>query len=291
MSEEQYRELTNPKKRLPLPECAGRTVSYKEKEELEKAVRYGVESHGLSFADTPRLNVAWPQKHQSKQHANAATGHAVKLYQALTDIFPDKDIMFAEGIYETTDLGRSEKSNMLYTLTARNEFSADPAQQTQFLPFLTPQGAKSEVFVLTDWTVMQGATMANLASFITHNGGHVAAIAPSYSGKAIQQERFPAETYERGVPRRGQIPLLASAFKTACTRGCDYTAEECVELFDHALSFNGLSLDTLTNGECLELHKELNNCYAHFPGFVESLGLPVRNQQHVVARMRERFIR
>jgi hypothetical protein len=286
-----YRELTNPPGRLPLPACAGRSVSYKEKEELEKAVRNGVESHGLSFADTPRLNVAWPQKHPSANHANAATGHAVKLYHALSEIFPDKEILLADAIYETKHLGRSEKSHMLYTLTARNEFAADPALLEEPFPFLTEEGAKGEAFVLTDWAVMQGATMANFASFITHNGGHVAAIALSYGGKAMRQESYPADTDERGVPQRGQIPLLASAFKKASTGYGDYSAEECVRLFDRALELNGLSLDTLTNGECLELYKELNDRYANFPGFVERLGFREQNQRHLVARMRERFIR
>ena len=285
-----FRTLTNPRARLPLPAALTTPVNYHKIDDLSAAVRYGIQSHGLRFDDVPRLTVAWPHKHPHDNHHNAAEPHAEQLCHALTQAFPQKSILRADALYEERNLGRSERSDMLYTLTARHVFAADPHVQTEPLPFLTEDGAHGEVFVLTDWLSVQGTTLANLAGYITHNGGHVAALALPYDGRAIAQSPgihrdFAYIAPERGVPQTGQVPLLAATFKRAAA-GTDYTPGECVALFERALARHGHTLANLTDGEASYLYSEMRDRYIDFTSYVEKLGMPIPMQNDFIYNLR-----
>ncbi len=285
-----FRTLTNPRARLPLPAALATAVNYNNPDELAAAVRYGIQSHGLSFAAVPRLTVAWPHKHPHENHQNTATPHALRLYESLRKAFPEKTILRADALYEERNLARSERSDMLYTLTARHVFATDPHIQSESLPFLTEGGAKGEVFVLTDWISVQGTTLANLAGYIAHNGGHVAALALPYGGKALAQSPgitkdlayIPAE---RGVPQVGQVPLLAATFKRAAA-GTDYTPGECVALFERALAPHGHTLTNLTAEEAHFLYVEMRDRELDFKTYVEKLGMPLRAQDDFIHNLR-----
>ena len=285
-----FRTLTNPRARLPLTAALAQAVHYDDIPALTAAVRAGIESHGLSPDTVTRLNVAWPHKHPEENHQNAATPHALRLCESLTKAFPEKTILRADALYEERNLARSEHSDMLYTLTARHVFAADPHIQNEPLPFLTEDGARGEVFVLTDWISVQGTTLANLAGYIAHNGGHVAALALPYRGKMLAQARgitkdlayIPAE---RGVPQTGQVPLLAATFQRAAT-GKDYTAGECVALFERALAPHGHTLANLTTDEAHYLFAEMRDRELDFNTYVERLGMPLRAQDDFIHNLR-----
>jgi hypothetical protein len=285
-----FRTLTNPRARLPLPAALATPVNYHKIDDLSAAVRYGVQSHGLRFDDVPRLTVAWPHKHPDDNHHNAADPHAEELCRALKDAFPHKSILRADAIYEERNLARSERSDMLYTLTARHVFAADAHIQAEPLPFLTDDGAHGEVFVLTDWISVQGTTLANLAGYIAHNGGHVAALALPYGSKALAQypgiskdlAYIPAE---RGVPQTGQVPLLAATFQRAAA-GTDYTRAECVALFERALAPHGHTLINLTEGEAHFLYAEMRDRELDFNTYVEKLGMPRPAQDDFIHNLR-----
>lgn len=285
-----FRTLTNPRARLPLPAALAQAVNYGDIPALTAAVRHGIESHGLSPDDITRINVAWPHKHPERNHQNTATPHALNLCESLAQAFPDKQIIRANALYEERNLARSERSDMLYTLTARHVFAADPHIQAEPLPFLTDDGAHGEIFVLTDWISVQGTTLANLAGYIAHNGGHVAALALPYGGKALAQypgiskdlAYIPAE---RGVPQTGQVPLLAATFQRAAA-GTDYTRAECVALFERALAPHGHTLVNLTEGEAHFLYAEMRDRELDFNTYVEKLGMPRPAQDDFIHNLR-----
>lgn len=281
-----FRTLSNPDARLPLPACLKSAVSYDERDNLVAAVRMGVDHHGLDWDKLSRLTVAWPQKDPRTKHINAATGHADKLCAALTTAFPDKQILRADALYETRALGRSEKANMEYTLTARQVFTADADLQTEPLPFLTESGAHGEAFILTDWISMQGTTLAALSSFITHNGGHVVAVALPYGGKPLLQQNGYADNPDPRLSNRGQIQPLGAAFKRAAMGNGNYDAAECVALFERALRPHGMSLNTLTHHEALTLYAEMSSRYVNFTSFVEHLGVPANTQAEFITNLR-----
>lgn len=281
-----FRTLSNPDARLPLPACLKTAVSYTEKDNLIAAVRVGLDHHGIDYKTLSRLTVAWPQKDPRTKHINDAASHADELCRALADAFPGKDILRADALYETRHLGRSERADMQYTLTARQSFAVDPDLQKTPLPFITDDGARGEAFVLTDWISMQGTTLAALSSYITHNGGHVVAVALPYGGKPLLQQNDRSGTYDRALPDRGQIQSLASTFRAAAAGNGNYTGAECVALFDRALRLHGLSLDTLTNGEALSLRSEMTSRYVSFSSFVEKLGISQMAQHDYIHALR-----
>jgi hypothetical protein len=287
------RLLENPRMRCPLPGWLRDTVSYRDQDALTGAIRRGLRDAGLPDRDIGRLTIAWPQKHPHTSHPNAATNHARTLHEILRRRFPGTQIAMAHALYETRKLDRSENSSPLKTMTDEQLFSVDPALQAEPLPFLTPAGARGEAFVLTDWAVMQGTTIANLASFITHNGGHVVAVAEPYGGRALQQ-RGGARGDDGAlgnVPRTGRIPALAAAFRNAAG-DTDYSPAECVALFNRALARHGRSLSTLTDGEAETLESAFNSCGTQLASFVAQLGIsPPAQRDFIDAWRRSGFSR
>ncbi|MBU0800073.1 MAG: hypothetical protein KKA05_03635 [Alphaproteobacteria bacterium] len=283
------RPLENPSRRLPLPSHLLTTTSYNEPGKLARAIRQGLAAYDFSTRDIERLNIAWPQKHPHERHTNTATQHAQALQPILQSLFRNTDVILAKSLYENIKLGRSENQRAVHALTGRQTFSADEKLQDEPLPFLTPAAAKGECFVLTDWFMAQGTTLANLASFIQHNGGYVLALAMPFGDAPFLQTK--AEPRQAEAPYRGTgyAPALAAAFRHSAKRDTDYNPGECVALFNYALGAHGRSLETLTDGECRTLEKELCNAELGFTRLIEHLGVPLPAQQQFVQSHRDRW--
>lgn len=283
-----FRTLENPPARLKLPPHLQHTVSYMEQRPFARAVREGVEACGLKLHELSHINIAWPQKHPRTGHINKATTYAENLRLALYNSFRKKDVILAHAIYETIKLDRSEDSSAISTLNKKQVYAVDPQLQEQDvpLPFLTPEGAKGQAFILTDWIVSQGTTLANLASFIMHNGGHIIAVAPPFGGNTLLQEELYVSEDVPDVEKTGALPALARAFARAARYESDYTPAECIAVFEEALKPKGLSLSTLTFGECMVLENTMGGRSLSFRDFVTTLGLSPDSQQKIVTARR-----
>lgn len=283
-----FRALSNPDARLPLPAYLTTTTSFNKHDELAAAIRDNTAACGIDFDSLTHINLAWPQKDPRTDHYNMAAPIAKQAQAALQKLFPEKDILRADALYETVKLNRSDDPSIFKALTERQVYAVDPALQTTNLPFLSPDGAHGEIFVIADWNSVQGTTFAMLNSFIAHNGGHVvAAVTPSLApANHLRQQDSNGGLRAPGVPLQGHIPLLASSFREAAEGHVDYTPAECVALFDHALHAKGMSLTALTHGEADIIFWNLRRPDTTFPGFVEKLGMPEAAQHAYVDRLR-----
>lgn len=250
------RTLENPPARLPLPGHLGYAFSYNLRGEFARVVRLGVAASQQRFSALPRLNIAWPQKHPFDNHRNAATSHAQTLQTVLQGLFRGKDVILAHAIHETVRLNRSEDSSALHAMTGRQSFAVDSGLQDEPLPFLSKAGMRGECFVLTDWFINQGTTIAALASFIHHNGGHVVAIATPCGGAQLRPD-------EQAVPR------LAACFSRASRGGLK--PAETLARFDRALAPHGRAVATLTHGEILALERCITAEEKSFESFIDRL--------------------
>ena len=281
MTAEALRTLENPPARLPWPAHLTHTTPYNEPRALAQAVRNGLTAYGLRPRDVERLNIAYPHKHPRKRHFNKAADHALSLQFALERLFRRVDLPIAHAIHETVHLGRSENGTALHALTGRQVHDTDPALQDEPLPFLTTAGARGEAFVLTDWTVSQGTTVASLASYIMHNGGLVLAVTVPFGAVPLQP------LAGGGQPAR--LSGLSAQFQRAAAReksAPGYDADECAALFDRALAGHGRALATLTDGECRALARDVPQWDRNFSGLLETLGLPAAAQRAFIAARR-----
>lgn len=277
------RSLENPRFRTRLPACLTDVegLNFSLTPELIERNMIAV---GLDPATVERINIAWPQKHPHSGHHNAATPIAHELREKLQTAFPGKDIVMAHALYETKKLNRSESQNPRETLTLKQVYQVDLALQDKDMPFLHNRAAKGEAFVLCDWTVSQGTTLASLGSFITHNGGNVVGVVARQKTSFMPNWAPPVRgsfdyMYSEGKPLKDYFSdVLARSVQS--THG--YTPDECYALFDAALEPHGLAVDRLTRGEIGQLCK-----ISHLPVFLESyLGMNPDTQAKFIARRR-----
>lgn len=284
-----YRTLDNPARRLRLPDHLKQVQSacWLNEENLAATM----ESAGLDITRVNRINIAWPQKHPHTGHYNAALEPAQQLKARLATLFPSKDIVLAHAIYETQKLNRSESQNPTETFTRKQFFKTDTDLQEQEMPFLRADTPADEAFILSDWTVSQGTTLANLASFILHNGGRIIALTtPHTRSDYLADWRPPVpDTPEYNLWNgKGTRERLADSFMDSVAGTCDYTADECFALMDKALGRHGLALDLLTRNEVGALRTALQARRPDFRGLITELGLDPAAQDDFVRGHRQK---
>lgn len=258
-----FRALDNPPARLPLPATLTETIGFNDPDILLEKLKKPLRAHGVRLDDLERLNIAYPHKHPSEEGNDKAVGEARMLRGALKKACPGVAFPLAAAIHETVHLGRSEDQSVLHALTGKQIYAVDPSLQSEPLPFIERDHNRPECFVIVDWTMSQGTTIANLASYLTHNGGHVvAAIVPDYGGEPIAQR----SSCDRGELRR----IFHHA---ACDLSGNYGPEECVVLFDAALKNHGRSLATLTHNEFKRLQNTVDWDSKMFFNILNDLGM------------------
>lgn len=257
------RTLDNPPARLPLPAALAQTLPFYSAEPLLEKLDKRLRACGESLHTVDRINIAWPHKHPDRKHRDAATGEAQLLHLALKKACPGIAFPMAAAIHETVHLGRSEDQSISHTLTGRQVYAVDAALQTEKLPFIERGHNRPEHFVIVDWTMAQGTTLANLASYLTHNGANViAAIVPDYGDAPIA----PRASCTRDA--------LRSVFHyAACDLSGNYGPDECVDMFDAALQPHGRSLATLTHNEFKRLQNTVNADSKMFFSLLDDLGM------------------
>lgn len=267
-----YRKLDNPPARLPLAAHLTYTVSHSEPQRLVGILRRALRACGDSLEKTDHIAIAYPHKHpRERLHINAANGHALRLKDEMELACRGHRFPLASSLFETVRLGRSEDQSVLHALTGRQIYDVDPALQTEPLPFIAADRPARSYFIIVDWIAAQATTVANLASFITHNGGTVLAIATGNPDRRLAQSPD-VEMGNEHLPlnlRAGMIPALAHAFNRAS--GHRIPPGTCVEKVEDALQPHGRSLRTLTVPEAEALLHATNNGTLPFDALIEGL--------------------
>jgi hypothetical protein len=180
------RVFTNPKIRLPIPVEMPEPALTANMHGIEEMLKHGLAVKGLTLKDVTRINIAYPHKHPGlfPGHLDAAREVAEKLQKRLGTKYPHIEWRLAHEIYETVHLDRSRHCGYFHAVTGRQEYVVEYPPETP-PPFAASNS--QELFVLADWTMKSGSTMANLMSFIHHNGGYVVGMLTDENYESFKQ--------------------------------------------------------------------------------------------------------
>lgn len=284
------RTFTHPDARLPLPGhikaslpyCHGSTAAHTLDTTI-KALGYDRAAEGHDII------IAYPHKHPDRQHKNEGLYFALAAQESLKKQWPETRLIMAHALYETVHLGRSEDRSSIHALSGQQRFAIDAGLQEDPLPFLheAPTAARPALFIIVDDIIEQGTTIANMASFITHNGGTVVA-ALTYNQADALRQLSPLPQFFSVLDKpydQGFAPTLATWFADAARRDkTNYTPMETVALMEAALQPHGRSLLTLTQGECNRLNVQV--LANGLSPFLRQLGLSSERQDAIVQKRR-----
>ncbi len=258
-----FRTLENPPARLPLPRDMAETIGAFDPEILLERLAEKLRPRGLLLADLDRINIAYPHKHPDQEGNDKARGEAEMLRIELKRACKSLEFPLANAIYETVHLCRSENQSSLHALTGKQIYEVAPELQTERLPFIEHGHNAPEYFILVDWVMGQGTTLANLASYLTHNGAEIiGAIIPGEGGQPIAQ-RTSCDRYE-----------LARVFQGAAADQCvSYSDGLCLTMLKTALEKHGRSLDTLTHNEFKRLQNSVDWNPVQFFNILDGMGM------------------
>lgn len=262
-SNTRFRTLENPPARLPLPSSMKETLGFSDPDVLLQKLEKQLRVHRLHLTDLERISIAYPHKHPDAETNDKARGEADILRGELKRACGYLKFPLATAIYETVHLGRSEDQSSLHALTGRQVYAVAPELQNERLPFIEHGHDGPEFFILVDWTMAQGTTLANLASYLSHNGADIiGAVIPDGPGHPIEQ-RASCDRKELG-------DIFHAAAAGLCT---PYAARQCLSLMDEALRLQGRSLDTLTHNEFNKLRNSVEFNPTNFFAILDAAGM------------------
>lgn len=207
------REWLNPDVRLALPADFPPALNVNYVFYLQEALREALARRGDSLENVKRLTIAFPRKDPTlfSKHRDGAAVVAERLAQTLKSAVGTRvEIQRADGICEMEHLDRSSNQSVLHALTGRQVYRYLSAVQTG--PLALAEKLKDDgphYVVIADGQIEQGTTIANLASYIHHNGGDVLmAVCQRGSGVLVPQ-RF------KDAPKLIDGPALSERFAAA----------------------------------------------------------------------------
>lgn len=281
------RVLTNPDIRVQLRADMPPVLSLDDRQTLMQVLRQELAKQGETLRSVREINIVCPQKDPDlfPGHRNAAVEVGDKLAAAFQKQSRRLKITRADAICETVHLDRSGNQSLIHSLTARQVFGVNARRQKEKpIAFLDPaRQDRPHYFIIADWFVAQGTTVANLASFLQHNGGHVLAIVSdhssadiiphdkylTYHGKPENDDWLRAEFATSSAGRAlGAVgfALAMSAHKA----GIKVTANQALENVEGVLNRHGHSLKALTHNEATRLFRDLQGgsiSYAFLMGY------------------------
>ena len=284
----EYRTLENPPARVAIADDFPKVLDRYEPKECLKALDRQLKKRGASLGDVGHITIAYPHKTlKDKDYHNGAHSIAKTLAADLEKHCPHVNWILADAIHETVKLGRSEDQTSLHALKGRQIYAVDPDVQHVRLPFIeTSFRPDREFFIVTDGCIEQGTTLANLISYITHNGGDVLAAMARNEVWLQQQESESKIKLQDPSMQKGRIPDLARAFHASARKDrLAVTPDRCVEIIEAGLQACGNSLHALTDGECTRIINSLDGNYYHdwsFRDAVRDLGqsAALRKKRH-----------
>jgi len=274
------RAFENPRFRVPIRADFPKIINPYNFRDVAINIRDELEKRGLRFEDIEQINLSFPHKEGSR-HNNGAQSARI-LTDNLGDLLPQKRWVMARGIFDAAHLGRSENQSAVHALTERHVYGVDMEKQQRELPFLRENFQGESYFILVDDCFEQGTTLANLHSFIEHNGGTVlgAYAAPVGLYSSLQQRGSSQNFYGLGAPVEsdvlsaafndasygaGRIPEMATAFQHSARQGSapwrDMDAAACAQMFEDCLAPFDHSMTLMTDGEAQRLIDTLMGAY------------------------------
>lgn len=274
------RSLTNPDVRVPLRADFPPLLSYDKPDELLDVLTRELAKCGKTWADAGQVTIIYPSKDTRlfPLHNNGKGVLAgMKTEQALRKAWrrqhrgpiPVK-LRNCDLIAETSYLNRSNNQDTLHVLTKRQQYVARKPWFSKNLPFLSRDHAGTEhYFVIADCFIEQGTTVANLASYITHNGGHVLAAVQSGDQSGMPLVPFNAfgpfegqhtelkGTFAEAANNRGLAALGFFLARSAERHGIRVTRDEALAQVEVAINPYGQSLTALTHAETMKLIQSL----------------------------------
>lgn len=252
--------------RVPLPGDFPDTFGIYEGGRMMVAqIEQALKKQGVPISEVTRINLAYPHKDPTLYpgHYDNAKNTISNLQHVLDDAAP-KHIQFyvVDEMVETVRLGRSEDQSSIHALTARQVYKiADDPQKEKPFNFKNPETGKGEFFLVVDGFVEQGTTLANLASYITLQGGTVLGAVTQNVQRMVQkntasgiERSLIGERFRDPAMNTGRLVQLAEAFsKSAARDKMDLSAEKCLDIFEGRLNLFGSTVLSLTDGECQRL--------------------------------------
>ncbi len=187
------RSLTNPDIRIALPDDFPPIVPFRKSGAVLNMLTQELARRGKTIDDIGTLTFAYPHKNPDIHpgHRDIAKEAIVDASYFLANAYryamqekhggepedysalPFK-LQIAHALCEDVHLGRSEDQSSMHALTSRQIYTVNEKLQDAPLDFIDPaKQDKPHYVVLVDGSVEQGTTLANLASYIMHNGGDV----------------------------------------------------------------------------------------------------------------------
>lgn len=255
-------QFTNPQIRLPI-----RTdfPAIGHVNDIQRAV-YLLETESqkkIGKKHPERIIVAFPQKNPAiKNYSNGAPPLAKEFAKKLHVALPNVSLYLANELVERRRLYRSDtgidarfERPQRYTLVRKLQTSDTTLVKAQ------NEGAP---YILVDDIVDHGSTLADMASYITHNGGHVlfAAVADFIGTKYLSQ-------------RKMQKSKLGRVFsQSARESGVEMSPAECLALVEKHLNARGYSINSMASGECSQIIRMIETADVRitFAQFLKSIG-------------------
>lgn len=257
-------------------------TSHESLAKLIETVQGELKRDGMRLKDLERLNIAYQQKDPDlfPGHENKAEHEAISLKDLLAAQLPGRTKAAVDAsIVETVHLNRSTHHSALHALTGRQIYNIRDDLGTA--PLLADKNSTAvPYYIIIDRTIEQGTTMANMISFIEHQGGRVLAVAGAGTQYLAQRDlRDPHDDINLSraftTPARNTGRLAGMA--TILARENDWpeatTPQNCLEALDRALQRHGGSLYALTDGECQAIMETVGKVGSrnNFPNFIEQL--------------------
>ncbi len=273
------RHLTNPNIRVPLRPDFPPVISFSQNlPGVIKTLTAELAKYGETLETVGQITLAYPHKHPvlfPNVHNHGLTA-ANALHDALKFELRQQipalllDLPRADAICDTLHLDRSGNRTIWHALTARQHYDVYDRMQQKPLAFLDPaQQDKPHYFIIVDWHIEQGTTVADLASYLAHNGARVllAATNTGDSGTPLVPRNdytrdqdahltlrapFASAANNRALPALGQRLVQAAA-----QSGIVVDRDDTLAQMEVMLNSYGNSLTALTHVETQRLMRAL----------------------------------
>ena len=259
------REFFNPTMRMEIRHDFPDIIPLRNVNDVITALDLELKKQNTNLNEIKRINIAYPHKHPALfiGHHDRAIAHATRLTDQLKLIKPNIDWRIANEICETKHLNRSNNSDPINTLRAKQVYEIHSSENLT-PPFL--RSLKREFFIVIDHILEQGTTLANLISYISYNDGYVLG---ALSNKTIYHNTFKrtpsdiervkklklSEKFESLALKSKEITLLAESFSKSAKK---ISPDNCLEFFESSINIHGLSLNTLTPVEAFYIKEYIN---------------------------------
>lgn len=255
--------LTNPAMRVVAPDGFPEVIKERDTKRLLELIETELrEKYHTSLQEAGHINIVYPHKDPRlfPYYKNHAEYFVEDLVEALTYTARDTEWRRIDALTELVHLDRSGNQKCDHAMGDNQLYACDPEADPK-TPFPLPVGeGKREFFILADWMIEQGTTIANLNSFVTANGGTVLAavsaggtslrqIAPHNNAELIKQAGLRPE-FNDASANTGMLPKMALAFaRAAKEEGSDMTPQQALDQFEERLNKLGRSVFTMTHNE------------------------------------------